>query len=444
MTLEQAKDGFKRDPARSLGETQSATTGYIALFTIVSLAVLLVAVPVVFGEPDGSIWSLRKVFIALIVFSTMFGYEVFVKRVYRRNFDFSLRRKVSIASVVDRCLALILCLTIAWTIFFLLSLTFSAILLFFYLALPLILLLAPLYFIMVERHAICQQDELLLLGSWFRWRFLVLGRKKDRDPSFFSLEEKGRISNLLRGIVIKSFFVPVMVISCIHWWKKWELDAASAITTFSSLQQGMPVLSEVLSSGFASTSDLLFILDVTVAMLGYLTSCRFLDTHFVSVEPTVTGWLVALICYPPFNVFFESLALTRVAMVCPESMFKRDLVAAIAFSTGVMVLLFIYSWSTLAFGLRFSNLTNRGIICSGPYRIVRHPAYASKNLAWWLALIAVVYLDRSVDPVVVLVLLLISLTYWGRAITEERHLSLETHYREYCQKVKWRVLPGLA
>lgn len=442
MMLGKAKDGFKRDPAWALGGTQSATTGYIALCTIVSLAVVLVAVPVVFGEPDETVWSLLKVFIVFIVFATMVSYEVFVKRVYRRNFDFSIKRRASLEAVLDRYLALILCLTIAWAVFLMLSQTFPAILLFFYLALPLILLLSPLYFLMVERHAICRQDEFLLLGSWLRRRIISI-RGKDLGQSL-SVEDRGRVKNLFRGIVIKSFFVPVMVISCIHWWKRWELDAASAISTFSSLQEGMPVLSKLLNTGFAGASDLLFILDVTVAMLGYLTSCRFLDTHFVSVEPTFSGWLVAMICYPPFNVFFEGLALTRVAMVCPESLFQRDLVGALALSIGITAMLCIYSWSTLAFGLRFSNLTNRGIICSGPYRIVRHPAYAAKNVAWWLALIAVVYLERSVDPIVVLVMILLSLTYWGRAITEERHLLLETHYQEYCQKVKWRFLPGFA
>lgn len=442
MTLVPAKGGFKRDPTWSLGCTQSATTGYLALVSISILALALIAVPAVFGEPDGPVWSLRKVLVVSVVFFMMSGYEIFVKRVYRRNFDFRQRRPVCISAVIDRCLALVVSLVIAWTVFFLLSGTFPAILLFFYVALPLILLSAPFCFIMVERYAISDRDELLLLGNWLR-RHLSLC--KDREgTSSFSPEEMARIKNLYRGIIIKSFFIPVMVVSWIHWWSRWEIDATAVVSFWASLQQGVPLLSKLLHSSFASALDFIFILDVTVAMLGYLTSCRLLDTHFVSVEPTTTGWLVAMICYPPFNFFFESLALTRIAMVCPEALFQQKPVLAIAFSAGVMAFLFIYSWSTLAFGLRFSNLTNRGIICSGPYRIVRHPAYAGKNIAWWLALVPVIYLEGAVDPIVILILILLGLIYWARAITEERHLLVEPHYQEYCRRVKWRFVPGIA
>ena len=44
----------------------------------------------------------------------------------------------------------------------------------------------------------------------------------------------------------------------------------------------------------------------------------------------------------------------------------------------------VYAWATLALGLRASNLTNRGIVTTGPYRWLRHPAYVAKNLSWWI------------------------------------------------------------
>ena len=31
--------------------------------------------------------------------------------------------------------------------------------------------------------------------------------------------------------------------------------------------------------------------------------------------------------------------------------------------------------------------------------------------------------------------------YYMRAMTEERHLSLDPDYREYCKKVKYRFIP---
>ena len=51
----------------------------------------------------------------------------------------------------------------------------------------------------------------------------------------------------------------------------------------------------------------------------------------------------------------------------------------------LVVLTGIYAWATVAFGLRFSNLTYRGVLTNGPYRYTRHPAYLSKNLYWWCA-----------------------------------------------------------
>jgi protein-S-isoprenylcysteine O-methyltransferase Ste14 len=45
----------------------------------------------------------------------------------------------------------------------------------------------------------------------------------------------------------------------------------------------------------------------------------------------------------------------------------------------------IYAWATVAFGLRFSNLTYRGVLTNGPYAFTRHPAYLSKNAFWWMS-----------------------------------------------------------
>jgi len=33
--------------------------------------------------------------------------------------------------------------------------------------------------------------------------------------------------------------------------------------------------------------------------------------------------------------------------------------------------------------------------------------------------------------------------YYWRAITEERHLSIDPAYREYCEVVKYRFIPGV-
>jgi protein-S-isoprenylcysteine O-methyltransferase Ste14 len=56
---------------------------------------------------------------------------------------------------------------------------------------------------------------------------------------------------------------------------------------------------------------------------------------------------------------------------------------------------FATSLSSIAFGIRFSNLTHRGIITNGPYRYTRHPAYISKNLSWWLIAIPFIVVNDN-------------------------------------------------
>jgi protein-S-isoprenylcysteine O-methyltransferase Ste14 len=93
----------------------------------------------------------------------------------------------------------------------------------------------------------------------------------------------------------------------------------------------------------------------------------------------------------------------------------------------------IYAWATVAFGLRFSNLTHRGIITHGPYAYTRHPAYVAKNAFWWLSSLVFLPWDGSVVTAVrnVTILSLVSGVYYWRAKTEERHLLADPAYRAY-------------
>ena len=104
----------------------------------------------------------------------------------------------------------------------------------------------------------------------------------------------------------------------------------------------------------------------------------------------------------------------------------------VAWGTAILACLAIYSLATVSFGLRFSNLTHRGIITSGPYRWTKHPAYIAKCLSFWL--ISVPFLSTiGVGTAIVQVLLLAAANglYVARAITEERHLARDPEYRAY-------------
>ena len=79
----------------------------------------------------------------------------------------------------------------------------------------------------------------------------------------------------------------------------------------------------------------------------------------------------------------------------------------------------------------------RGIVATGPYSIIRHPIYAGYLVAHVGFLIA----HPTMWNVVILTLSDICLVI--RTSLEERILSDDEGYRRYCQRVGWRLLPGV-
>ncbi len=181
----------------------------------------------------------------------------------------------------------------------------------------------------------------------------------------------------------------------------------------------------------------IFITDVGLGMLGYACSFWWLKNKTRSVDSTLSGWFVALICYPPLNSVTSSLLPYHQRHGAPPDFFRylwvRDSLYAVAFFGFI-----IYVWATIAFGLRFSNMTHRGIITTGPYRFVRHPAFAAKNMAWWAESVV-----RFGSWWQALFLLGWNFIYYLRAVTEERHLNFDPDYREYCKQVPYKFIPGI-
>jgi len=80
---------------------------------------------------------------------------------------------------------------------------------------------------------------------------------------------------------------------------------------------------------------------------------------------------------------------------------------------------------------------NRGVVVQGPYAAVRHPIYSGYLVThiaflcahpgtWNIAVIAIA------DGALVI-----------RALMEERVLSNDAHYRAYCRRVAWHLVPGV-
>jgi len=159
-----------------------------------------------------------------------------------------------------------------------------------------------------------------------------------------------------------------------------------------------------------------------------------LDAHIRSANPHIAGWVAALICYPPFVLMGNGGPLDYHGGTAEWSFwFAGHEMLLWAWGGLLVVLTAIYAWATVAFGLRFSNLTHRGIITHGPYRWTRHPAYLSKNLFWWCSVLPFLSTSGSwIDALRNCTLLAItSAVYYWRARTEEQHLSEDPVYRAY-------------
>ncbi len=92
----------------------------------------------------------------------------------------------------------------------------------------------------------------------------------------------------------------------------------------------------------------------------------------------------------------------------------------------------------LSLGRSFGLLpANRGVVCSGIYRVVRHPIYLGYLMTHLGFLAANATLGNA------LVLLAVDSALIVRTVYEERVLARDPAYASYRRRVKWRILPGV-
>jgi protein-S-isoprenylcysteine O-methyltransferase Ste14 len=238
------------------------------------------------------------------------------------------------------------------------------------------------------------------------------------------------------GLVVKLFFVPLMTVFFADQFGHLVKNYAFILGPHNAIN-----LRDVHNLSYT----VVFSVDVGLAWCGYVLSSRWIKNTLWSVEPTAGGWIVALMSYPPFNGILGNYYSPAgenafFSITSPRAVMILAVCSILSFS--------VYTTATAMFGLRFSNLTHRGIVTTGPYAIVRHPAYAAKNFSWWCVMFPVALyqagVQESAAPLVqVLGLVALSGVYYLRAITEERHLRKDAEYRAYARKVRYRFIPGI-
>ena len=254
------------------------------------------------------------------------------------------------------------------------------------------------------------------------------------------LEPKNKLGFLT--VLVKFFFAPLMLS-----WLAGHIS--NMLTNFTYVW----IYSDLLSSDFVAifqshlfwlTFQIILFADVFFFTLGYLIELPSLKNKIISVDPTVSGWVVALICYPPFN--------GTVGNVLPwpstDFPFFENTYLLVGLNILLLILMGIYAWASVALNFKASNLTHRGIVAKGPYAIVRHPAYICKNLAWWIGAIPALIVGFSMGMfqvfMVIFVMLVWNMIYFLRTMTEERHLRMVNEdYDNYMKKVKYKFIPGV-
>lgn len=282
--------------------------------------------------------------------------------------------------------------------------------------------------------------------GWFLGRLLMvpvgkLSGLQSLTPEFTDADKK-----IVRALLVKLFFTPLMTVFFIGQFPHLISNVGYVLDSLPANIANGSYGHHTFNSDFFNISiALIFSIDVALAWCGYVVNSRWVDNQTYSAEPTMLGWVVCIVCYPPFQMFLG----LYYASPGEREVLRFENQWLISMFTFMMVCSYmVYMSATLWFGVRFSNLTNRGIIRKGPFAFIRHPAYASKNFAWWCVMFPAILYNAThtgfeLAIMQTLGLCLMTFVYFQRALTEERHLSLDPVYLDYCKQVKYRFIPGV-
>ena len=138
-------------------------------------------------------------------------------------------------------------------------------------AVPLFLLSIP-YVLWLDRVLVNPRD-----GAW-HFGAMLIGREP-YDPE--------AVKHHLRSWAVKGFFCAFMISILPPGF------AAIVSLDLSAVAHNPVALATWLT-------ELLFVIDVQIAMVGYLVTMKPLDAQIRSANPYLGAWLAALMCYPPF------------------------------------------------------------------------------------------------------------------------------------------------
>ncbi len=311
------------------------------------------------------------------------------------------------------------------------------------------LVVSPLVLFLLRPRSIWVSKNVQILGygkrlvQWLVWP----GARKDRPDWRPSYQEK----HVLMFLFLKVIYGPLMIANVINYGCGF-VDAWAGIHKLQAL--GAVPLVYWFDLGYEIFFYVVFVLDPMVSAIAYHFESAWLGNKLRCTDTNPFHMFVCLACYPPFNLMTAAVlgASYRTHMI----LWQGDLMHPLTWILrgGIALSLLCMLSASLSLCTRATNLTNRGIVDWGPFRLVRHPGYFSKNLYWLFTLIPF-FVPNHADPgftwpahLLFCATLVAGFLGWGtlyflRALTEEQFLLRDPDYVAYCRKVRYRFIPGI-
>jgi len=247
---------------------------------------------------------------------------------------------------------------------------------------------------------------------------------------------------------VKFFFVPFILNAFLAHCRTLNYKSVDLYRWFQmDVYDKANFISDINHLYFEIALAVVYLFDIVPFVIGYLVESKTLNNKTKSVENTWAGWVFCLICYPPFNNAFSSFFKTDFAEYVPafSDLGHAGFVLQMTLNVAAVICLAAYASVSVSLGWKSSNLTSRGVVTTGLFKYVRHPAYVCKNAAWWLFAIGfAIHFAIAGKPFFwhLLALAVWTWVYYNRALTEELHMvRTDPDYLTYMQKVPYRFIP---
>ena len=189
----------------------------------------------------------------------------------------------------------------------------------------------------------------------------------------------------------------------------------------------------------ASLSALFMLLAINIGRefmaTGHLTGLLLLVSELLVVVLTVVRRRATVVDRTLGARIVATVSIVGIPFIRPTGGgLAPDLITAAVSAAGLAIVIA----GKLTLGRSFGLMpANRGIVCRGIYRVLRHPIYAGYLVTHAAFLVAHPTAWNFVLFVVSDTALLV------RSIYEERTLAKDSEYADYMTRVRWRVVPGI-